>query len=249
MSASLDGGDCLARVLARETIGDGVDDVVVAGNTTCGDDLIERRQRVARRPAPDAQHVVDLVVVDVEAGILGHVTHVLAEFVGRNELELVVLGAAPDGGDDLVRLGGSEHEHDVVRRLLERLQQCVLGTGREHVDFVEDVHLGAAGRAQGNLRDEITNGLDAVVRRSVELLEVVGRTGLERDAGFACAAGLAVVAEVGAVQRLAENASRARLAGSPGSAEQVGVAHTVVGDRILQGGDHVLLPDELAERA
>ena len=49
------------------------------------------------------------------------------ELVGRQEVELEVLGAAADGRADLLRVGGGQHEHDVVGRLLERLQQRGLG--------------------------------------------------------------------------------------------------------------------------
>ena len=45
------------------------------------------------------------------------------EHVHRQQVELQVLGAAADGVADLLRIGGGEHEHDVRRWLLQRLQQ------------------------------------------------------------------------------------------------------------------------------
>ena len=66
---------------------------------------------------------------------------VVLQLVGRQQAELEVLGAAADGGQHLLRVGGGQHEHDVVRRLLQRLQQGVRRPRREHVDLVEDVDL------------------------------------------------------------------------------------------------------------
>ncbi len=96
-------------------------------------------------PLAGAHHVVDHGVVDLEPGVLGDPADMRFEILSRDQLELVVLRPAPDGGDDLVGLGRGQDEHDVVRRLLERLQQRVLGTRRQHVDLVQDVHLGAPG--------------------------------------------------------------------------------------------------------
>ena len=47
---------------------------------------------------------------------------------------------------DALRVGGGEDEHDVGRRLLERLEERVEGRAREHVHLVDDVDLEAAAR-------------------------------------------------------------------------------------------------------
>jgi hypothetical protein len=44
-------------------------------------------------------------------------------------------------GKHLVLLGGREHEHYVLGRLLEHLQEGVEGLGGQHVDLVDDVDL------------------------------------------------------------------------------------------------------------
>ncbi len=83
--------------------------------------------------------------------------------------------------------------------------------------------LRAARRAQRRLADEVAHGVDAVVGGRVELVQVVGRAGLDGHARLAHAARLAVL-QVRAVEGLGEDAGRRRLAGAPGAAEQVGVA-------------------------
>lgn len=55
--------------------------------------------------------------------------------------EFIALAAGEDGERDLFRLGGGEDEEHVLGRFLQRFQQRVEGLLREHVHFVDDVHL------------------------------------------------------------------------------------------------------------
>ncbi len=146
----------------------------------------------------------------VVPGVCGHPLHVLGQRVGRQQMELQVLGARPNGVAHLLRVGGGQHEHDVWRRLFQRLEQRSLGGLGEHVDFVEDVHLVPTGRTERRLFDEIANGLDAIVRRGVELVDVVARALFNSETRIALAARLAVD-DVGAVEHLGKNASRGGL--------------------------------------
>ena len=73
----------------------------------------ERGQRVAGRPATASEHLVDRRVADLEAGIGGNPANVFGERVGREQVELEVLGAADDRGRHLLRVGGGQDEHDV----------------------------------------------------------------------------------------------------------------------------------------
>ncbi len=116
--------------------------------------------------------------------------------------ELEVLRTRPECGQHLLRIGRGEHEHDVRGRFLERLQQRVRRRGREHVHLVDDVHLAPARCSEPEVHalDELAHRVDAVVRRRVELDEVEERSRRDRDAVLACAAGLAVGAEVQAVR-------------------------------------------------
>ena len=119
--------------------------------------------------------------------------------------------------------------------LLERLQQRVRRRRRQHVDLVEDVHLGATRACPAPpcaMRSRMA---------STPLLEAASsswtskrRAVLDGDARLAHAARLAVD-RVLAVEDLGQDAGRGRLARAAGAAEQVGVADPVVAHGVAQG--------------
>ena len=156
-------------------------------------DLVEERERVAGRAAAAADRDRQGVVVEGEAGRVVHVVQEAVEDVGPEQPELEVLGAAADRRRHLLRVRRREHEDDVARRLLERLQQRVRGRVREHVDLVDDVDLPPARRPERGVGDQVADGVDAVVRRRVELVDVERRAAGDLHAGRADAARLAVL--------------------------------------------------------
>ena len=168
-------------------------------------------------------------------------------------VEVEPLAARDDRLGDLVRLGGRQHEDDVVRRLLERLEQRVEGLAREHVDLVDDVDLEAAvDRREGDLVAQVAHVVDAAVGGGVHLDDVEGRAVGDGDAVAADAAGRGRRAVTGAVradavERLGEDARGARLAGAARPREDVGVGDLVGLDRVAQGARDVVLSDELGE--
>ena len=222
---------------------DGIDLVATRG----GDEL-ERAERVARGAAALLERGLDGGFADLQAGIGHHPAHMRLEFVHRQQVEPQVLGAATDGLADLLRVGGGQHEHHVRRRLLERLQQRRLGTLRQHVHLVEDVHLVPPRRAERGLLDEVAHRLDTVVAGGVELVHVVTGAALDRDAGIALAARFAVDRAL-AVEHLREDARRGGLARATWAGEQVGLALAMVDDGIAQSPHNMLLPAHLAEAA
>ncbi len=111
-------------------------------------------------------------------------------------------------------------------RLFEGLQEGVPRALREHVHFVEDVHL--VGRLEGQRIDalgERADVVDAVVARGVDLGEVLRR----------------------AADRAREDARDARLPEAAAAGEEVGVADAAARRLGERRGD-VFLPDDLAER-
>jgi hypothetical protein len=170
------------------------------------------------------------------------------EDVGSEQPELEVLGAAPDRRRYLLRIGRREDEDDVARWFLERLQQRVRGGVREHVDLVDDVDLPSARRPEGGMGDQVPDGVDAVVRRGVELVDVERRAASDLHAGRTDAARLAVLG-IRAVQCPGEDAGGRRLPGAARPAEQVGMGDVAVADRALEGQDDVGLAPQLGEPA
>ena len=234
-TASARPGSCSMNASTNSSSG-----VVSSGLAAAGCDQLERRHGVARRTAALAQHRLQRVVGELDAGVAGQPADVLLHHVHRQQVELQVLRAAADGLADLLRIGGGQHEHDVRRRLLQRLQQRGLGRLGEHVHLVEDVHLVPAGRAQRRLLDEVAHRVDAVVAGRVELVHVVAGATLDREARLALAARLAVDGLL-AVEHLGEDARRGGLAGAARPGEQVGLALAVVDDGVAQRAHDVLL--------
>ena len=211
-----------------------------------GGEQFERREGVARRPPALGEGGIEHLVAEVEAGIAGDPADVLGQGVARQQVELQVLGAGPDGVLQTLRVGGGEHEHHVGRRFLEHLQQGGRRSRPEHVDLVEDVHLVAARRAEGHLLDELSDVVDGVVRRRVELEHVVTGATLDRQARVAFAARLAVDG-CRAVEHLGEDAGRGRLAGAARPGEKVGLALPTGAHRLAQCPHDVVLALQLAE--
>ena len=211
--------------------------------------LVEERQRVARRAAGAAGDEVERLGVGLDALAGQDVGEVAHELVVRQQRELEVLRARPDRRQHLLRIGGREHEHHVRGRLLERLQQRVRGRRREHVHLVDDVDLAPARGAHAEMHalDEVAHRVDPVVGRGVELDEIEERARGDRLAVLALAAGLAVGAELEAVERPGEDAGGGGLAGAARAREQVRVAGAVFAHRVAQRVRDVALADELGE--
>ena len=162
------------------------------------------------------------------------------------EPELEVLGPAPDRRRHLLRVRRRQHEDDVARRLLQRLQEGVGRRGRQHVHLVDDVHLPTSRRAQAGMGHQVSHGVDAVVGRRIELMDVEGAALGDLDARRADATGLAVDRRL-AVERLGQDPRRGGLPRPPWPAEEVGVRHAVVAYGAAQGPHHVVLAPEFVE--
>ena len=192
---------------------------------------------------------VDRLRRDRQSGRALDVDQQVTQDLGRQQAELEMLRATLDRRQHLLRIGGREDERDVRGRLFERLQQRVRRRGREHVHLVDDVHLAPRGGAEAEVHalDEVAHGVDAVVRGRVELDEVEEGAARDRQAVLALAAGLAVGAEIEAVQRAGEDARGGRLAGATRTGEEVGVAGPLLAHRVAKRVRDVTLTDELRE--
>ena len=240
------GGEHAPRIVVDHRLDELVEVDHVGDVAARGRHQLERRQRVAGRTAALREDGVDGGVGQLEPGVGGDPPDVLGERVGGQEMELQVLGAAPDRVADPLRVGGGEHEHDVRRRFLERLQQRCLGGPREHVDLVEDVDAMAPRRAERRLLDEVTDRVDPAVAGGVELVDVVADAALDGQARLALAARFAVDRSF-AVEHLGEDARRRGLARATRSGEQVRLAFTTARDGVAEGAHDMVLPLELAE--
>ena len=189
----------------------------------------------------------DRLVGDVEPGILAYPTDMLSHLVGAEQGQLEYLAAAADRLDNLVGLGGGEHPGDMVGWLLKRLEQGVFRLAREHVDLVEDVHLGSARGAEVDLGEQVAHVLDLVVARRIKFVEIERASLFDGDTTLALTTRLAFGAQVLAVECLGEHPRRGCLAGATGAMEEVGMAHFALDDGVLQGRHDMALTTDLPE--
>ena len=117
-----------------------------------------------------------------------------------------VLRTTADGGQHLLGVGGGQHEDDMRWWFFERLQQCIRRSGREHVDFIEDVHLVTTRCGERRTGNEITDCIDTVIGGGIEFVHIEAGSGIDRTAGVAHAAGFASC-WVLAVEDLGQDAS------------------------------------------
>jgi hypothetical protein len=95
------------------------------------------------------------------------------EIGGADPAQVETLAARQDGDRDLADLRRGEDELDVLRRLLERLQQAVEGLCREHVHFIDDIDfITCRNRAIAHLLDDLSDIVDAGVGGGVHLDDI-----------------------------------------------------------------------------
>ena len=222
----------------------------VAG--TMGDALIEQRQRVAHRALGDARDERERVRLGDDAFGVADLLQVPHHQRGIDALEIEADAARAHGDRHLVDLGGREQEFHVLRRLFERLQQAVEGRLREHVDFVDDVDLGARrDRAIARVLDDLAHVVDAGVRGGVHLDDVDMARFDDRLAMLAqlrhVDARLVDLAGDGIVERPRQNARRRGLADPAHAGEDIGLMDAFGREGIGEGAHHRLLPDEVVE--
>ncbi|MPM67724.1 hypothetical protein SDC9_114648 [bioreactor metagenome] len=153
------------------------------------------------------------------------------------------LAAGDDRCGELLRLGRREDKQNVLRRLLQRFEQRVERRAGEHMNFVDDKHTAAqAQRRVLRAFDEVAHVADAVVARRVDFRDVRGTLAGGDEAGFAFAAGLAVLGRE-AVHRARKDARRGGLTRAARAAEQIGVRRAIRRNLMLQRCGDMLLSD------
>ena len=161
--------------------------------------------------------------------------------------EIVPLAAGEDGGQHLVEFGGGQDKHQVLRRLLEDLQQRVEGALGEHMHLVDDVHaLFRPGRGEHRLVPEDTHIVHAVVGGGVQLRHIQQLPPVKGAAVRAAVAGVAVDGVL-AVHRLGQNTGAGGLSGAPGADEKVGVGEAAGAYLHLQRLGNVFLTHHLVK--
>ncbi len=215
-----------------------------------GHELVEQRQRVARRAAAGPHHEREHARLDGDALFGAELLHVLEHRRGRHQPERVVVRARADGAEHLVGLGGREDELHVLWRLFDDLEQRVEAARRDHVRLVDDEDLVAiACRREDRPLAQVARVVDTTVAGRVDLdhVERPAPAARQLDAAGALAA-RRIGRTLGAVQAARENARRSGLAAPPRTAEQVRVIDAIGAERRHQRLRHLGLADHLGER-
>ena len=234
-----------ARDLAQEVLRAGQGNLAGAKDAQ----LLERGQGVAHAAARVANHQLQGLAVVGEALLLADMAQVLEHLVVGNAVEVKALDARQDGGQNLLRVGGTHDKDHVLGRLFEGLEQGIERRRGQHVDLVDDINLATThrGGVVNARQDLFAHVVDARARGGVELGHVGVLAGRDQAALLAGAVGQLARALL-AHKRLGQQAGHGRLARAAGAAEQVGVAGAVFCYRSLEGLDHVFLADYLLKR-
>jgi len=159
-----------------------------------------------------------------------------------------VLTARSDGGGDLVRFRGAQHEDHPWRRLFDGLQQRVEGLTGDLVGFVDDENLVAvARRLVAHIFAQLAHFIDAAVGGGVDFNNVRSAAGGDFEAACAHPARRGRGA-FDAVQAARQDARDGGLPGAALSRKNVTMGDAFLGDGVFEGGLDVLLVDHLPER-
>ena len=244
-------GDQVDR-LEEHLVGDAAEqpgDVLGAdGAARVHDCLLEQAEDVPHRARCPRRQQRYRRLLDRDALRGADVQDAAGDGIGLQGAELVALAAVQDGLEHLGGLGRRKDEDDVGGGLLQHLEEGVVGGGGEHVALVEDVDLPPpAGRGVGHLVPEVPGVVHRPVGGGIDL-DDVQRASL----GDVAARGALVARFPGrcplAVERLGQDPGRRGLARPPRPAEQAGMRHSILGQRILQRRGDMALPHHISKR-
>ena len=245
-----DGVDCLAdKRVRRET--KQRDRGIVRNLAVDGTDhqLVEHGQRVTYGSAAgthgQAQHTRFGLDMLVGADLLKIRAHDLL----WHQTERIVVGAGANGADHLVRFGGGEDEHDMLRRLLHDFQERVEALRRDHVGLVEDEDfIAIAGRGESGTFTQFTGIVHTVMGGGVDFHHVdgAGAAGGKVTAAGAFAARMRG-RTFGAVDATGQNTRGTRFTAAARSGEQIGVRELVLVKRTHQRNRDLILSDHAIE--
>ena len=224
---------------------------IIGDRTVHGADhqLVEHRQRVTHGTAARTHGELEHARLGPDALLLADAFQVRPHDLLRHQPERIMMGARPDGADDLLRFGGGEDEHHMLGRLLHDLQQGVEALRRDHMRLVEDEDLVPVARGgESGAFAQLAGIVHAVMAGRVDLHHV----DRPRSAGGQVLAAFAFAARMRrgalrAVHATRQDAGGAGLAAAARPGEQVGVGELALVEGAHQRHRDLVLADHAVE--
>ena len=201
--------------------------------------LVQQAQGIPEPPVRLDGHETQSFRFRLDMAAFGHLLQVFRDFIHRGPAEIEPLTPGQDGVQDFLGFRGSQDEHHMFRRFLQGFQQRIEGVGGDHVDFVDDVHLVAAGSGSKiHLLPEFPDFIDAPVGRGVDFHHIPAGPLRDFPAVAALIAGMSC-GPLFTVQGLGQDPGRTGLPGTPGTGKQIGMGNSPgfqgVGQSFLDG--------------
>jgi len=217
-----------------------------------GNRLVGQAQRIAHGAARRTREQAQRLRLGRYVFLRQHTGEVLEHRLGRHRPQVELQAAREHRDRHFLRIGRGQHELEVFGGLFQRLEHRVERGVREHVHFVDHEDLEAAlHRFVNRLLQQALHLVHAPVGGRVQLGVVHKTARVDVAAGLAHAAGLGRDAALSicalAVERLGQDARDRGLAHPAGAGEQIGVVQALLGERVGEGLDHMLLPHHFGE--
>ena len=211
------------------------------------DRLVEQGERVPHAAGCSAGNQRERLAIKFDILAFQDPAQMRGDGGGRHLLQVELQAAAEHRHRDLLRIGRGKDEFQVLGRLFQGLQHGVERRRRQHVHFVDHVHL-VAPAARNVLRglEQLAHFVDPRVGGRVHLEQIDEAPGVDFQARRALAAGLRRDAGF-AIEAFRQDAGESRLADPPRTGEQVRVMQPLLLERVPQCPDDVLLPHQAAE--
>ena len=211
---------------------------------TEGDDLIKKGIGISHRTGGLSGDPEEGVVVRLDALVVSCCGEAFFDEIQTDELEEELLAAGTDRRRHFLQFGGCENEDHVGRRFFQRFEQRVERADRKHVDFVDDVDLVAAGlgRKEHFVLD-LPDIIDPGVAGSVDFNDIDAVAGFDFDAVAAHPARFGGRTFI-AVQGTGKDSGSGGFSHSAGTAEEIRMGDSPLGDRAFDRGNDERLTDK-----
>ena len=215
-----------------------------------GNELIEQRQGVASGSATRANDEGQNTGVHGNALEATHLFDVFEHRRRWNEPERVVVGARPDGADNLLGLCRGKDELDVLRRFFDQFEESVEALRGHHVGLVENENLEAVPRrSKGRAFTQVAGIIHTVVAGRVNLddVEAARPVASQLDARGTLSA-RRIGGTLGAVQAAGQDARRRGLATAARTAKEIRVVDAIGAQGRHEGVGDLRLPNHFGKR-